>query len=107
MEENCRSRMCNLCVCVWCAGVGAGVGVGVVLSVWVSVWCCTCVCVVRVCVCPGMGVRMCVSACVLVVQKIGAHVHQTDHVFRKLVSTTALGIDSCCKPPTVTCPLFL
>ena len=96
MEENCRSRMCNLCVCVcvcvcgcvcvWCAGVG----VGVVLSVWVSVWCCTCVCVVRVCVCPGMGVRMCVSACVLVVQKIGAHVHQTDHVFRKLVSTAKL-----------------
>ena len=53
-------------------------------------FCCTCVGVVRVWVCPGMGVRMWVSACVLVVQKIGAHVHQTDHVFRKLVSTAKL-----------------
>ena len=41
-----------------------------------------CVCgVVRVCgVCVWVGVRLGVSACVLA-KKIGAHVHQTDHLF--------------------------
>ena len=72
-----------MCVCMHvCTCVSACVGGRV------------CVCVVRVCVCPGMGVRMWVSACVLVVQKIGAHVHQTDDVFRKLVSTANPDDDS-------------
>ena len=88
-----------MCVCVCGCGCGVEcVGVGVVLygcvcgvvRVCVLYVCGCCVCV---CVCPGTGVRMW-AVRVLVVQKIGAHVHQTDDVFRKLVSTANPDDDS-------------
>ena len=73
--------MCNLCVraCV-CVCVCVCDVESVCACVCVMLRVCVCGVVRVCCVCVCVGVRLGVSACVLA-KKIGAHVHQTDHLF--------------------------